>query len=314
MRFGLEPTTPPTASAELRRIRRLVLVVLSLTSGVIGALVIGRMHGPEETASLIAFGATTALFTYGALWLAMRRTSTAGMVALRVMGFSIAAGALNAPAAYVAGGLASSWQQIVENPYQVLIVGAAPIVLMLGLPWSLSFGLVFGVVLAAPAAFVAHLCEEQTLTTRAHALLALGLFVAALPIAVLLTTHVTIHPFSEVESTTDTETTHSSAPRPAELRAAIGLPLVGLTLFSLGLFRLATQRRWLRRIRSGELPGWALEPATGAELADTQLLPFSDAHRNGTLIVVRETPDVASDPYRSQSPRIAWARVAPHPP
>jgi hypothetical protein len=305
MRLGLEPTTPPAAATEARRIRRLVLVVLSLAGGVMGALVIGRMAGPEETASLIAFGTTTALLTCAALWLAMRRTSSAALVGLRIVGFSILAGVVNAPAAYLAGALASSWQQLAEDPYQLLLVGAVPIVLVIGFPWSFSYGLLFGLILATPAAVIEDISEVPKLVTRAHARIVLGLFLTALPMAVALATHITPFNFDGYGPTH-----HSSEMRPAEFGAAIGFPLIGLTLFALGLFRLATQRLWLRRIRSGELPGWALVPATGAELADAQLLPFSDAHREGTLIVVRETPDVAGDPYRSQSPRVAWARVA----
>jgi hypothetical protein len=91
------------------------------------------------------------------------------------------------------------------------------------------------------------------------------------------------------------------APSPLLWVAGLELSLFGVALGVLGFLGLRRRARWLRAVRAGRIPRWALLPATSFSLP---LRPLSNRHTQGLLLVYRARE---ATPYRTNEEELPIA-------
>lgn len=283
----------PSSLQIVRNLERWAVLPFAATGGVLGAVAVGWLHeggapfshmSAIDEVGLSAVGIVTAVLTWCALRVALLVKAPAG-VAASTVGACVFFAVLNSSVSCMAVLLAAGPGSLGEVG-EVLVVSV--IAGVVGLPFAMPLGFLWGVAFVGPLYLVAKLRREPTLDGPDRVARAVGVTLAVVSgLGALVGWSFDFMPDALIAI------------------GAVGGAAVIVTTVRLQLFS-----RFLRRVRLGVDEGWAIVDATSFDGPSEDLPRTDDAVRYPGGVLLRLVTAAAEGAYRTGgAARIPWART-----
>ena len=240
------PPAPLVPPSSLRPLLTLVVVAAFLVMGMVAISWVVRLESGQWLAASLA--------TAGMGGVAVRLSTCTAMPPRtslpRTVGWSVVLGLANVPVPFLAAGLV--------NDVDVHIIPLTIVAGMIGAPFGLSLGLLFGLALSVPVAALMRAWLRPSPQSCDDAVMVFGAWLAVVcgVTALLAVRTLTLEPGFELWSR-DVEPWRASVPQ----ATAWILGSLGLTLAAAAWLRRLARRRFVLRVALGRVPAWRVAEA-----------------------------------------------------
>lgn len=283
---------PLVPTSSLRPLLTLVVVAAFLVMGMVAISWVVRLATAQWLAASLATAAMGGLAVRLSTCSAMPPKASLG----RTVGWSVLLGLANVPVSFVAASLV--------DHFDVHIIPLTIVAGMMGAPFGLTLGFLFGLALSVPVAALMRAWLRPSPESNDDAALVLGGWLALVSgvTAALATSTLTLEPGFELWS-------RELEPWRAYMPQAVAWVLggLGLTLAAAAWLRRAARRRFVMRVGMGRVPAWRVveAPQGRAPLAHLPCLGETVIDCDHLLVRCEHTGEGAYRRAASEWP-VAW--------